>query len=111
MNDITKNTNHPVPAVFSHLGIEKVCPKDRFSLTYHDGILEANVKRQSGKTETAIKHVKGGFEQMTTFDPEQMNREDRNNLIKQRYAKGEKQKQLEKTFGLTQAMISRIVNS
>ena len=109
---INKQSSHPVPAVFSHLGIEGVNSGDRFSLTYRDGILEAHVKRKSGKVETAMKFVKGGgFSQMSSFEPEQMSRDDRNTLIKKLYAKGEKQKELEKKFGLTQAMISRIVNS
>lgn len=101
---------HPVPALFDHLGISKIKTTDTFSLIYRDGILEAHVKRQSGKTETAVKSIKGGgFSQMTTFDPSQMNKSDRNELIRSKYAKGERQAALEKTFGLSQAMISRIV--
>lgn len=102
---------HPVPALFEHLGIHKVNSTDSFSLTYRDGILEAHVKREDGKTETSVKSVKGnGFSQMTTFDPSRMNKSDRNDLIRVKYKKGETQTSLEKTFGLSQAMISRIVN-
>lgn len=102
---------HPVPALFEHLGIHGVKSSDSFSISYRDGLLEANVKRASGTTETAVKTVKGnGFRQMTQFDPEQMSKSDRNDLIRARYAKGERQTSLEKTFGLSQAMISRIVS-
>ncbi len=103
---------HPVPAVFSHLGIERVTSKDSFTLSYQDGMLEAHVKRESGKTEHVIKYVKGsGFTQVTTFDPDQMSKEERDAIIKTRYAKGDSQAVLAKKFGLTQARISGIVNS
>lgn len=115
MNEISlqeETTTDPIPSLFDHIGISKVTPSDSFSLTYSDGFLEASVKRQSGKTETAIMHVNGnGFIQMTSFDPKKMNKSDRNEVIKGLYENGEKQKKLEKKFGLSQAMISKIVNS
>lgn len=108
---ITK-PKHPVPALFEHLGIQGVKSSDSFTLTYRDGILEAHVKRASGKTETSVKTVKGnGFRQMTHFDPSQMSKDERNDLIRAKYKKGERQTSLEKTFGLSQAMISRIVKN
>ena len=103
---------HPVPALFEHLGIKQIKPSDRFWLTYRDGIFEARVKRKSGQTESVIKYVKGnGFSQMTAFDPDLMTKDDRNNLIRILYKNGERQTSLERKFGLSQAMISRIVNA
>ena len=102
---------HPVPALFERMGIEKVSPKDKFSITYQDGLLRAVVKRSDGKTETATKHVKGnGFQEMSIFDPDEMSKHDRNSLIRKKYKSGESQASLAETFGLSQAMISRIVN-
>lgn len=109
---IEKKNVHAVPALFEHLGIKNVKSSDRFTISYKDGLLEANVKRKSGQTETVVKYVKGsGFNQITTFDPELLSKVDRNDLIKMLYSKGETQKDLEKKFGLSQAMISKIVNS
>lgn len=101
---------HPVPAVFNFLGIERVTSNDDFTLSYHNGMLEASVKRMNGKTEHVVKHVKdGGFNQITTFEPEKMTRDERNKIIRSRYAKGESQSDLAKKFGLSQARISGIV--
>lgn len=101
---------HPVPAVFSFLGIDTVTPRDDFTLSYRDGMLEASVKRRDGKTEHVVKHVKsGGFHQITTFEPGKMTRDKRDEIIRSRYAKGESQADLAKKFGLSQARISGIV--
>jgi Mor family transcriptional regulator len=102
---------NPVPAAFSYLGVGDVTPRDDFSLTCKSGILKASVKRQSGECITITKRIKGGFDEMTVFDPESMSKTARNKLIKEFYEKGDTQKELEKKFGLTQAMISRIINS
>lgn len=103
-------SKHPIPALFEHLGITGIKSSDQFSISYRDGLLEAHVKHASGTTQSVVKTVKGnGFTQMTQFDPAQMSKADRNELIRVRYAKGERQTSLEKTFGLSQAMISRIV--
>jgi len=102
---------HPVPALFERLGIERVTPKDKFTITYDDGLIRAVVKRKGGKTETTTKHVTGnGFQEMSVFDPDEMSKKDRNALIRKKYKSGEAQASLAETFGLSQAMISRIVN-
>lgn len=101
---------HPVPAALYFLGIEGVTPNDSFTLSYQDGMLEANVKRKNGKTEHVVKHVKdGGFSQITTFEPEKMTKDERNKVIRSRYEKGESQSDIAKKFGLSQARISSIV--
>jgi hypothetical protein len=110
--EIVPVSTNPGPALFEQLGISRVKKSDQFTISYRDGFLEANVKRKSGKTETAVKHVRGdGFTQLTTFDPEGMDKNERNDLIKNKYAKGHTQSDLAKLFGLSQAMISRIVGS
>ena len=101
---------HPVPAVFNFLGIDRVTSKDSFTLSYQDGMLEASVKRKNGKTEHVVKHVKGGgFNQVTTFEPEKMTKDERNEIIRSRYAKGESQSDIAKKFGLSQSRIAGIV--
>jgi len=102
---------HPIQALFDHFGIVEVSPEDSLSFTSTDGMLEVNVKRASGKTENIKKFVGGGFEELTTFDPDHMNRENRNILIKKLHANGGTEQSLAKKFGLSQSMISRIVNS
>ena len=99
---------HPVPALLENLGIQKVTPKDKFTISYQEGLLKVVVKRSTGKTETATKYIKGGFHQMSHFDPNEMSKHDRNELINRKYKSGESQASLAQTFGLSQAMISRI---
>lgn len=112
LTESKKPEKHPLPALFESLGIKHIKPSDQFSLNYRDGILEARVKRRSGQTETVSKYAKGeGFAEMSAFDPTQMEKSERNQLIKSKYAKGETQQSLANKFGLTQAMICRIVNS
>jgi len=109
--DEDNKPKHPVPALFEHLGLGSVKTKDEFSVVYKNGILEANVKRASGQVQTATRHVKsGGFRAMTEFDPLQMSKDERDALIKYKHSKGEKQVALAKTFGLSQARVSKIVN-
>ncbi|MFA5171725.1 MAG: hypothetical protein WC426_09165 [Sulfuriferula sp.] len=106
------SNNHPVPALFSHLGMPTVKPSDEFTITYKNGMLEASVKRSTGKVETVTRTVGSqGFSQMTNFDPDEMNSSERNELIKKLHknGKGEAQSSLGKKFGLTQPQISRIV--
>ena len=47
---------------------------------------------------------------MSVFDPGEMTKHDRNALIRKKHKSGEAQASLAETFGLSQAMISRIVN-
>jgi hypothetical protein len=112
--EIAKATVAALPALFDELGITKVKRDDRFSLDYSEGLLEVRVKRKSGLTETAMVRVSGsGFHQMSSFDPDQMDKPDRNKLICTLYknGRGETQEVLGRKFGLSQAMINRIVNS
>ncbi len=104
-------SNIPVPHIFSALGIEKISIEDEFIIKYKDGILEASVIRNFGTVESVKKHIKGGFNETVTFEPQKMDKEDRNNLIKKLHASGDTQKEIERKFGITQGMISRIVNS
>lgn len=104
--------DHPVPALLHHLGMPEVNRNDEFSITYKDGMLEASVKRQTGKVETITQTVGGkGFNQMTNFNPDEMDIEQRNELIKKLYknGKGDSQPALAKKFGLSQPQISRII--
>ena len=101
---------HPITEVFEYLGIHGVKPRDEFKLTYRDQMLEASVKRPSGKCETIRKHVrKGAFKEMRTFDPTRMSKDERNELIRKMHGQGYSQSQLANMFGISQPMVSRIV--
>ena len=105
-----EKSKHPVPAAFERLGIKNVKPSDELMLVLRNGILQASVRRKSGLTQTATMHVgSGGFKAMTEFDPKLMPKEDRDSLVREKYMKGERQSALAKTFGMSQAMISKIV--
>lgn len=110
-NPVVPKNTAAVPALFESLGIAKVSTRDEFTITYRDGLIEAHVKRPSGQSITATKSVRGEFRQMTTFDPSSMTREDRNDLIRSQYkgGRGATQHDLAKTFGISQAMVSKIV--
>ena len=110
-DDLVPVKKHPVPAVFESLGIPGVKPTDRFELSYKNGLIEASVKRTDGTTQTVVKTVNNGFSQMTQFNPDRMERQDRNELIRKLYEKGDSQKEISAKFGLSQAAISKIVNS
>jgi len=104
------STKHPVPAVFEHLGLGNVSPSDELTLVIRNKILEATVRRKDGVTQTAILHIgSGGFKSMTEFDARKMSKDDRNSLIRKKYNNGESQSSLAKMFGISQAMISKIV--
>lgn len=110
---MSKNNNHPVPALLNHLGMPAIKRSDEFSITYKNGMFEASVKRKNGKIETITQTVgTKGFSQMTNFDPDEMDIEERNDLVKQLYrnGKGESQKAIGKKFGLTQPHVSRILS-
>jgi hypothetical protein len=100
-----------IPDVFDALGIGQVSPNDEFSIKYKNGILEARVIRNFGIVESVKKHVKGGFNEMAIFEPQKMDKKERNDLIKSLHASGDTQREIERKFGITQGMISRIVNS
>lgn len=109
---LASSSTHPVPALFEQLGVEKIKKSDQFTITYKNGLIEANVKRKKGRTETVTKSVRdNGFSQLTTFDPEQMSKSDRNKIIRNMYNQGCTQSHLAVRFGLSQPMIARIVNS
>lgn len=113
-NEIARATSVYLPAVFDGMGITKIKRDDKFTLDYSDGLLEVRVKRKSGHTETAMMRVSGsGFQQLTSFDPQQMDKDERNELICTLYKKGrgETQEALGRKFGLSQPMINRIVKS
>ncbi|UCX05016.1 hypothetical protein [Shewanella glacialimarina] len=104
---------HPVPALFDHFGMPAIKPSDEFTIVYKGGMLQASVKRKSGKVETITQTVGGkGFSQMSKFDPDDMSEVERNKLIKKMYnnGRGESQSALGQKFGLRQPQVSRIVN-
>lgn len=85
MNDIVppKRPGLPIPKVFDGLGLDPVKKSDSFSLEYSVGLLTATVKRSNGVVEVVRRSVgNSGFTETTTFDPNAVSRDERNDLIR-----------------------------
>ncbi|MCC2607142.1 hypothetical protein [Planctobacterium marinum] len=111
---MNSKSKHPVPALFERLGMPSVKTCDEFTITYKDGLLEASVKRRSGKVETITQTISGkGFSQLTNFNPNEMSQTERNAMINKLYndGRGDSQSKIAKTFGLTQSQVSRIIKN
>ena len=99
-----------LPQLFRDLGLGNVSTKDTFTMKYSDGTLKVSVKRKDGVSQTVQRNVSSGFRAMTEFNPAEMASKDaRNAEIRKRYKKGATQQDLAELFGLSQAMISRII--
>jgi len=110
-DNLPQANNSPIPALLNQLGVSPITTDDELSIEYRKGMLNVQVKRQDGKTETVRRTVSnGGFTQMAQFNPDQMSKVERDELIRELYKNGEKQPSLAKKFGKSQALISKIVN-
>lgn len=99
-----------IPQLFNDLGLGGVSTKDTFTIKYSGGTLKVAVKRKGGVSQTVQRNVKAGFRVMTEFDPASIaDKDERNAEIRMRYKKGATQQELAELFGLSQAMISRII--
>jgi len=100
-----------LPQLFRDLGLGGVSTKDTFTIKYSDGTLKVAVKRKDGVSQTVQRNVSAGFRAMTEFDPTEMaSKDERNAEIRKRYKRGATQQELAELFGLSQAMISRIIS-
>jgi DNA-directed RNA polymerase specialized sigma subunit len=110
-NPIVPKNPAAVPALLASMGISPVTTRDEITVSYRDGLIEAQVKRPSGQTITATKSVRGNFNSMSSFEPDSMSLENRNALIRRLYkgGRGATQHELAKKFGISQAMVSKIV--
>ena len=77
-NDIAK---HPIPEMFTYMGVEKITPKDKFTIEYAEGFLTATINRHNGSVEVIRRHMKGGFTEATSFDPKKMGKIARDDVI------------------------------
>lgn len=111
MGELTaKGSGHPLVHMFNELGIREVSPEDEFHLSYKKQFLQVRVKRESGDTVVATRHVTGkGFRQITQFNPGDLSKAERNMQIHAMYDSGYTQAELSNIFGLSQAMISRVL--
>jgi hypothetical protein len=109
-NNLPVPSQPKLPQLFHDLGLGNVSTKDTFTMKYSDGTLKVSVKRKNGVSQTVQRNVSSGFRAVTEFDPAEMeNKEARNADIRKRYKKGATQQDLAELFGLSQAMISRII--
>jgi hypothetical protein len=101
---------HPIPALFERLGISGVTPKDRFNIEYSDNLFTVQVRRASGLVETARVLAKGdGFRQLSSFDPSQIPREQRDALIRTLSKDGMTQSRIAQHTGISQATVSNVL--
>jgi hypothetical protein len=109
-NNLPVSHQPKIPQLFNDLGLGGVSTKDKFTIKYSGGTLKVAVKRKDGVSQTVQRNVKAGFREMTEFDPAVMtDKDERNAEICKRYKKGATQQDLAELFGLSQAMISRII--
>ena len=107
-NDLIRSGKH-VPALFESLGIESVSTKDTFSLEYAAGLLTATIRRQGGGVEVVRRSVKGGFSEITRFDPDGMSKQERNNLIHTLSAGRMTQSEIARRVGVSQATVNNVL--
>lgn len=98
-----------IPAVFEFLGVGRVSTKDIFSIEYAAGFVTATINRKDGSTEVVRKHIKGGFTEVTSYDPALMNRKQRDEVIHQLRDDGFTQSQIARRIGFTQATVSNVL--
>jgi|GEM_PF-1663492 len=109
-NNLPAKSQPKIPQLFRDLGLGGVSTKDTFNIKYSDGTLKVSVKRKDGVSQTVQRNVSSGFRAMSEFNPAEMESKDvRNAEIRKRYKRGNTQQELAEIFGLSQAMISRII--
>lgn len=101
-----------LPTLFRKLGLGKVTLGDSFTMEYKPKTktLNVTVKRPGGVTQRVSRHVEGGFNVASEYDANAMDKSERNRIIRRLAARGQTQQELAQQFGLSQAMINRIVN-
>lgn len=104
-----KPETQTLPVLFEALGISNITPQDQFSIEYARGFLTATVKRDTGAVEVVRKHFSGGFTQSTSFDPDSMSRDDRNEVIHTLRDDGLSQSEISRRIGFSQATVSNVL--
>lgn len=107
-NEIMKIGAQAIPLLFDQLGLSKVNTTDSFSINYSEDFFSAQVKRSAtGVVETVRCHRKGdGFAQFTKFDPNEMSKEERNDVILKLRAEHMSQQAIGDLLGVSQALVS-----
>lgn len=99
-----------LPDALSSMGISgRVSTKDSFAIEYSDGLLVATVRKKNGLVQTSRRSINGSFQEITTYDPECVTKEQRNRLIK-RLADGRMtQSEIARRTGVSQATVSNVL--
>lgn len=75
---------HPLPALFSYLGLDKVTPSDKFEIAYANDLFTVSVVHSDGAQEIHRMHRSGrGFHSVHRFNPNELTRDQRDNLVRQ----------------------------
>jgi DNA-binding NarL/FixJ family response regulator len=108
-NTIVSKPKHPIPEMFTYLGVDKITPKDKFSIDYAEGFLTATINRNSGSVEVIRRHITGGFTEATSFDPSTMDKSARDEVIIKLRNDGFSQSEIARRIGFTQATVSNVL--
>ena len=100
---------HPIPALFDQLGLDKVTHTDKFSIEYAEGFLTATINRDGGNVEVVRKRLGGGFTEVTSYDPNTMDKQARNEVIAKLRTDGFSQSEIARRIGFTQATVSNVL--
>lgn len=101
---------HPLPALFARLGLDKVTPRDKFEITYANDLFTVAVTREDGAQEIHRMHRTGrGFRSVHQFNPNDLTREERDNLVREMRADRMTQSNIARHTGISQTTVSNIL--
>lgn len=87
-----------------------ILPTDKVTISYSHGFYEACIQKENGSTIIKKGYTKLGFEEMTAYDPNSLNKSDMINLVKTLYRSGTSQTEIAKKLGISQSTVSNYVN-
>jgi hypothetical protein len=101
---------HPLPALFARLGLQKVTPRDKFDIKYANDLFTVVVTREDGALEVHRMHRTGrGFHSVHQFNPNELTRDQRDGLVRQLSAERMTQSEIAKHTGISQATVSNVL--
>jgi len=105
-----KREGHPLPALFAHLGLDRVTPHDKFEINYANDLFTVAVTRADGTQEIHRMHRSGkGFHSVHHFNPNELTREERDNLVHELRKERMTQSNIARHTGISQPTVSNIL--
>lgn len=99
-----------IPSLFERLGMSAATPNDSFTINYTNNIFTVTLRRaETSSVETLRTHRNGkGFSQVTSFNPDEMSKNDRNDIVLTLRKDRIPQQQIADLLGLSQSTVSNI---